>query len=79
VHRPFLTSPVSPLERLLARAAAAAALVAVGLAVLDPPDAVQGQWQRLMYLHVPAAWAAYLCFAGSRSERGAPATRRPSF
>jgi heme exporter protein C len=33
--------------------------VAAGLA---PPDAVQGEWQRLMYLHVPAAWTAYLAF-----------------
>jgi heme exporter protein C len=32
-------------------------------AVLAPADAVQGQWQRLMYLHVPAAWTAYLAFA----------------
>ncbi|WP_199516673.1 cytochrome c biogenesis protein CcsA [Nucisporomicrobium flavum] len=27
-----------------------------------PPDAAQGQAQRLMYLHVPAAWTAYLAF-----------------
>jgi heme exporter protein C len=27
-----------------------------------PPDAVQGQAQRLMYLHVPAAWTAFLAF-----------------
>src|SRR5438445_1593716 len=27
-----------------------------------PPDAVQGDAQRLMYLHVPAAWVAYLAF-----------------
>jgi heme exporter protein C len=31
--------------------------------VVAPPDAVQGQAQRLMYVHVPAAWTAYLCFA----------------
>lgn len=30
--------------------------------VVAPPDAVQGQFQRLMYLHVPAAWTAYACF-----------------
>jgi heme exporter protein C len=29
---------------------------------IAPPDAVQGQAQRLMYLHVPAAWTAYLAF-----------------
>jgi heme exporter protein C len=27
-----------------------------------PPDAVQSDAQRLMYLHVPAAWIAYLAF-----------------
>jgi heme exporter protein C len=27
-----------------------------------PPDAVQGEVQRLMYVHVPAAWLAYLSF-----------------
>ena len=27
-----------------------------------PADAVQGDAQRLMYLHVPAAWLAYLAF-----------------
>lgn len=29
---------------------------------LAPTDAVQGDAQRWMYLHVPAAWCAYLCF-----------------
>jgi heme exporter protein C len=27
-----------------------------------PPDAQQGELQRLMYVHVPAAWLAYLAF-----------------
>ncbi|GGM58414.1 cytochrome c-type biogenesis heme exporter protein C [Micromonospora sonchi] len=40
---------------------AAAAGLAGGL--LAPADAVQGPAQRLMYLHVPAAWVAYLAFA----------------
>jgi heme exporter protein C len=44
----------------LTGAAVAAALV-LGLAVA-PEDAVQGQAQRLMYVHVPAAWTAYLCY-----------------
>lgn len=49
--------------RIVAAAALAslAALVVVGL-VVAPPDAVQGDAQRLMYLHVPAAWIAYLAF-----------------
>jgi heme exporter protein C len=44
-------------------------LVAVSLAVLvlyalviAPPDANQGDSQRLMYVHVPTAWIAYLAF-----------------
>jgi heme exporter protein C len=36
-------------------------LAVFGLAVA-PPDAVQSDAQRLMYLHVPAAWIAYLAF-----------------
>jgi heme exporter protein C len=34
----------------------------VGL-LASPSEAVQGDAQRLMYLHVPAAWTAYLAFA----------------
>lgn len=37
------------------------ALTVYGLWVA-PPDAVQGDAQRVMYLHVPAAWLAYLAF-----------------
>ncbi|GAA3550497.1 cytochrome c biogenesis protein CcsA [Amycolatopsis ultiminotia] len=44
--------------------AAALVLLAGGLvgAVLAPPDRFQGDYQRLMYVHVPTAWVAYLCF-----------------
>lgn len=54
-----------PPTRLLAGLAllATAAAAVLGL-VVAPPDAVQGQAQRLMYLHVPAAWTGYLAFAG---------------
>ncbi|MER7442525.1 cytochrome c biogenesis protein CcsA [Micromonospora avicenniae] len=38
----------------------AAAALAGGF--LAPADAAQGPAQRLMYLHVPAAWVAYLAF-----------------
>jgi heme exporter protein C len=44
---------------------AAAGLGAAGLLtglLVAPADAVQGQAQRLMYLHVPAAWTAYVAF-----------------
>lgn len=52
-------------DRLLGAAAASATAAAAILALLvAPPDAVQGQAQRLMYVHVPAAWLAYLSFAG---------------
>jgi heme exporter protein C len=51
-------------ERVLAGAAlgglAASAVLSLRVA---PPDAVQGDVQRLMYVHVPAAWLAYLSFA----------------
>lgn len=40
---------------------AMAALVAFGLWGA-PADAVQGDAQRIMYLHVPSAWLAYLAF-----------------
>ena len=44
--------------------AALVSLVLLGLFGLwgAPPDAVQGDAQRLMYLHVPTAWLAYLAF-----------------
>ena len=41
---------------------AGATLIVVGL-IVAPTDVVQGQAQRLMYVHVPAAWVAYVCFA----------------
>jgi heme exporter protein C len=56
----------SPSERRL-RLLAAAAVLAGGTAlilalVIAPADAVQGQPQRLMYVHVPAAWTAFASF-----------------
>jgi len=66
--------------------AAPVALVAAALAVLvwlalvaAPPDAVQGDAQRLMYLHVPVAWLAYLAYgitAGASLLYLVPRTRR---
>ena len=53
-----------PGERILGWAALAAL---VGTAVMSlaiaPPDADQRNAQRLMYVHVPSAWLAYLAFA----------------
>ncbi len=50
-------------ERLLAASAllALSASAVISLAV-SPPDAEQGDLVRLMYVHVPAAWLAYLSF-----------------
>ncbi|OZV76950.1 hypothetical protein CA850_25445 [Micromonospora echinospora] len=48
--------------------AAAAGLASV---LLAPTDALQGHPQRLMYLHVPAAWVAYLAFAVVLAASGA--------
>ena len=44
--------------------ASLALLTWLGLDVA-PPDAVQGDAARLMYVHVPAAWLAYLAFTVS--------------
>lgn len=57
------TSATAARYQLLAVAAVMVAS-AVAAAVAAPEDAVQGQWQRLMYVHVPSAWTAYLAFAG---------------
>ncbi len=37
--------------------------VAFILAMISPADSVQGDLVRIMYVHVPAAWLAYLAFA----------------
>lgn len=51
-------------ERVLGVLAAISLMVSVVLSlVVAPPDSVQGEVQRLMYIHVPAAWLAYLSFA----------------
>ena len=53
-----------PGERILGwLALAALAATAIMSLVVSPSDAEQGQLVRLMYVHVPAAWLAYLAFA----------------
>jgi len=37
-------------------------LTAFVAGLVVPPDAVQGDLQRIMYVHVPSAWLAYLSF-----------------
>ena len=56
-----LMAPIARWVVGIAALVSLAALVIVGLFVA-PADAVQGDAQRLMYLHVPAAWVAYLAF-----------------
>ena len=34
----------------------------IGTLFVVPPDAAQGDVQRLMYVHVPAAWVTFLAF-----------------
>ena len=55
--------PKTVIEKSLGVAALVAMLVGsyVGLVVV-PADAAQGNVQRLMYVHVPAAWLAFLAF-----------------
>jgi heme exporter protein C len=51
-------------EAILGLGAVALCVAAVVDAlVIAPPDARQGNVQRLLYVHVPAAWLAYLSFA----------------
>jgi heme exporter protein C len=50
-------------ERTLGVASLVALAISALLSlVVAPPDAVQGEVQRIMYVHVPAAWLAYLSF-----------------
>lgn len=66
------TAGAAAARRTMAWAAgglAAAATVAGGW--LAPPDELQGDAQRLMYLHVPAAWVAYAAFAVVLAASGA--------
>lgn len=48
--------------RPLDLAAALTLMAALVLGLVVPPDAVQGDLQRIMYVHVPSAWLAYLAF-----------------
>ncbi|MFC4107878.1 cytochrome c biogenesis protein CcsA [Micromonospora zhanjiangensis] len=64
VRTPLTAGPAATANRRslgwLAAGLGAAAAAAGGL--VAPTDAVQGQIQRLMYLHVPAAWVGMLAF-----------------
>ena len=50
-------------SRILGWLSLSAILLGLLLALLyAPPDAVQGQVQRIMYLHVPTIWVAFMAF-----------------
>lgn len=51
------------LSRHLSTVAPLAMATGLAAALAAPPDQLQGDLQRLMYVHVPAAWLAYLSFA----------------
>jgi heme exporter protein C len=48
--------------RLLGLAALAALGIGFVFAVNSPPDRIQGNYSRIMYVHVPSAWLAFLSF-----------------
>jgi heme exporter protein C len=66
---------------VLGLASIASALVATAMALVwAPPDAVQGEVQRIMYVHVPSAWTAYLAFiVVFLASVGWLWTKRPAF
>ena len=51
------------MRRPIEIAAAGTMLTALVAGLVVPPDAIQGDLQRIMYVHVPSAWLAYLAFA----------------
>ncbi|GAB3685401.1 cytochrome c biogenesis protein CcsA [Saccharopolyspora sp. ID03-671] len=54
---------MKPFGRTLPIVSGVALVIALAAAFVAPPDQLQGNLQRLMYVHVPAAWIAYLSFA----------------
>ncbi|MHB1067933.1 MAG: cytochrome c biogenesis protein CcsA [Candidatus Nanopelagicales bacterium] len=49
-------------RRVIASAAVVVAATGLVAAILAPPDRLQGNLQKLMYVHVPTAWLAYAAF-----------------
>ncbi|NUR10204.1 MAG: cytochrome c biogenesis protein CcsA [Nocardioidaceae bacterium] len=63
VDRVLTAAGTRTAQRLLGWASVGTlAATAVAGLLLVPPDAEQGDVQRLMYVHVPAAWLAFLSF-----------------
>lgn len=42
--------------------AGASLVVGVGMAAASPPDRLQGEFAKLLYVHVPTSWLAFLAF-----------------
>ena len=62
---------------LLAGLALALAGIAAGL-TLTPPDYLQGETVRILYIHVPAAWLGMAGWLGIAARLGQPARLAPS-
>jgi len=57
------TEAVSPAgKHWLDIATPIAVVIALGFAFFTPPEATQGEVARILYIHAPAAWIAYLAF-----------------
>lgn len=64
LEQPIFGLPRSTVTRVLGLVTAGAILLGLCTALLIvPQDAIQGEAQRIMYLHVPMAWNSYLAFA----------------
>lgn len=59
---PVPATPRAVFGRRLPAGAALAVAVALTAALASPPDRLQGELVRLMYVHVPAAWTAFLAY-----------------
>lgn len=59
---PVRATPRAVFGRGLPVVAALTVAVALTAAVVSPPDRLQGELVRLMYVHVPAAWTAFLAY-----------------
>lgn len=64
-RRPSAVTTPEPSRALARFGYAALALVAaaqIGAILVSPPDAAMGHTQKIMYVHVPTAWSAFLAF-----------------
>lgn len=57
-----MTQATTIKRMVLPVAAGIAVLTALWLALASPPDAFQGDYVRIMYVHVPSSWLAFLAF-----------------